>query len=221
MNNVAEAPPAGAKQLLDKVLESLGPLRPYDGAGRDEIVIADLSDDQEGGLEQINHTRSARPESIIVALGGRDSSAAIASLEEGADVYLPADARPSQIVAQLRAILRRLSPLRNDRIEIDSLQVDARRREAFVGTRKVDLTSREFELLLLLVENRGRPLSASSLAAETGRDGRAAVTSVKFLIRRLRSKLEFAGMTSPVILTRRGFGYTLDLPLKGKLADNR
>lgn len=216
MSNVAEAPAPGAKQLLERILESLGPLRPYDEKGRDEIVIADLSGDQERALEQIHVTRNSRPESIIVALGGRDSSAAIASLEEGADVYLPADARPSQIVAQLRAILRRLAPIKNERIEVDSLQIDARRREAFVGQTKVDLTSREFELLLLLVENCGRPLSASSLASETGRDGRAAVTSVKFLIRRLRNKLEMAGMESPVILTRRGFGYTLDPALKSR-----
>jgi DNA-binding response OmpR family regulator len=179
--------------------------------GTDLIYLVDLSDDVENGLETIRHLRESNPNAVIAAIGGQQGTAAVAALEEGADVHMPEATRISHVKAQLRAILRRSGRPEPKILSSDGLRVDTGRREVSYEQRHIPLTPNEFKLLSRLVENQGQVVSNSDLLAAVHRAGGRARArgDIKVWIRRLRLKLEEAHVTSVSIKTVRGFGYML------------
>lgn len=201
MRNEPLSPPT-VDEIRTRVAEELG---------SDLVHIVQLSPDLEGGLETIRSLRTTRPQAVIAAIGGSEPSAAIVALEEGADVHLPASARISHIVAQLRAILRRAGRREPKPVASRGLVVDIGRREATFEGSRIPFTPYEFRVFAYLAEHLNQVTSNEELvAAMHGSDARpAARRDMKIWIRRLRIKLEGAQVRDIRIETVRGFGYRL------------
>jgi DNA-binding response OmpR family regulator len=133
----------------------------------------------------------------------------ILGLELGADDYLAKPFEPRELVARVQAVLRRGVPSDGEeRLRIGDLDVDWATRRARLAGRDLGVTTAEFELLALLVRNRGRVLSRERILDGTrGIDWEAYDRSIDVLISRLRTKLGDDAKHPSFIRTVRGAGY--------------
>ncbi|MFM2091378.1 MAG: hypothetical protein RLZZ127_1867, partial [Planctomycetota bacterium] len=152
-------------------------------------------------------SRCATP---VLVLSARDAPAdRIAGLDAGADDYLPKPFAVGELLARIRALLRRGDRLDGPCIEIGDLVVDTAAHEARRGGRLIDLTPRETVVLAWLAGRHGRTVATVELAERLyGRYDPTTANAVEVLIGRLRRKLQAAG-PAPLLHTRRGFGYVL------------
>jgi DNA-binding response OmpR family regulator len=133
----------------------------------------------------------------------------IVGLELGADDYVTKPFNPRELVARVRAVLRRVSPLRESSQALDTgpLRIDPARREASVDSRPLTLRAKEFDLLYTLMEHRGLVLSREQLLNLVwGYDFAGETRTVDVHIAHLREKLRGS---SAVIETVWGVGYKL------------
>ena len=136
----------------------------------------------------------------------------IVGLELGADDYLAKPFNPRELLARIRAILRRATAPAQERrvLRVRGLEIDLDAREVMAGGRRVSLTSYEFELLLLLARAAGRVLSREQiLDALKGQDYESFDRSIDVHISKLRAKLERNPKEPRLIKTVRGAGYVL------------
>jgi DNA-binding response OmpR family regulator len=145
----------------------------------------------------------------------REESDKVVGLESGADDYLTKPFGIRELVARVRALLRR-RPLTFTGAADDGqrpvayrdIEVDPARRRVRVGSRDVDLTSHEFALLYLLVSNPGIVFSREALLSRIWRgDTFVTVRSVDTLVKRLRRKIEEDPANPSIVLTVWGAGY--------------
>ena len=133
----------------------------------------------------------------------------VVGLELGADDYLAKPFEPRELVARINAVLRRGTPTDNELITVGDLEVNWTTRAARQTGRDLALTTAEFELLGLLVRNRGRVLSRDRIMDETkGIDWAAYDRSIDVLVSRLRQKLGDDPRQPTFIRTVRGVGYS-------------
>ena len=180
-----------------------------------DLVVLDLMLPE---LDGRTIARAAREESdvsiiMVTALGA--PSHRIAGLESGADDYLAKPFEPAELVARVRSVLRRTRPERTGTVRHGEMVVDPARRVATLGTRPLDLTATEFDLLHALVRARGRVLTRDFLIesvlhseSEQGIQDR----SIDVYVRRLRVKLGDRAQDFRHILTVRSIGYRLAGP---------
>ena len=136
----------------------------------------------------------------------------IVGLELGADDYLAKPFNPRELLARIRAILRRATAPAQEgrRLRVRGIEIDLDAREVMAGGHRVSLTSYEFELLLLLARAAGRVLSREQiLDALKGQDYESFDRSIDVHISKLRAKLERNPKEPRVIKTVRGVGYVL------------
>lgn len=138
----------------------------------------------------------------------------VAGLDAGADDYLPKPFELDELLARLRALLRRAAPVegRNDALSVGDLRVDPAARRAWWGASELALSKTEFDLLELLVRNEGIVLDHATVyeriwGYDFGPDSKNLAVYVGYL----RRKLAVAGAAT-VIHTVRGVGYTVRLP---------
>jgi two-component system, OmpR family, response regulator CpxR len=162
------------------------------------------------GLDGFEILRRLRPHSAVPVLmltaRGEDVDR-IVGLELGADDYLPKPFNPRELVARIRAILRRMEPRPNaGRLEINGVTIDPGARQAYCDGRQVELTTLEFDILEQLMRAAGRVLSRDALMeALYSRKATPFDRSMDMHISHLRRKLESCGRT--LIKTVRGVGY--------------
>jgi two-component system, OmpR family, response regulator CpxR len=172
-----------------------------------DIVVLDV---MLPGLDGFEILRRLRPHSAVPVLmltaRGEDVDR-IVGLELGADDYLPKPFNPRELIARIRAILRRMEPRPNaGRLEINGVLIDPGAREAFCGGRRIELTTLEFDILEQLMRAAGRVLSRDALMeALYNRKATPFDRSMDMHISHLRRKLEACGST--LIKTVRGVGY--------------
>jgi len=173
-------------------------------------VVLDTGDPSEDGLAACRRLRRAVVRAPLLALGARDSvDDRIAVLEAGADDYLLKPFAVEELLARLRALLRRTAATGGDVLEFGDLVLDPAAHEARRGERRIALTPIEFRLLMLLMGNAGRVIDRSTIFTHVwGFDFGPRSNLLNVYVGYLRRKTESAG-EQRVIHTVRGVGYVL------------
>lgn len=187
-----------------------------------ELVLLDLTLPGEDGLSLARHVRQTSNIPIIMLTGKSDVIDRVAGLEAGADDYIPKPFHLREVLARIRTVLRRShipaettpapTPAPEDKphvLTFNGWRIDLTRRELWdASSRKVDLTSGEFELLRALVLNANRVLNRDQLMdLAKGRDWAAYDRTIDTQIGRLRKKIEPDTAHPDLIKTVRGLGY--------------
>jgi DNA-binding response OmpR family regulator len=185
-----------------------------------DLVVLDLMLPDGSGFDLIRGWRAtARPMPIIV-LSSRDAEAdRVAALESGADDYVTKPFSPREIVARVRAVLRRSaqsngpasgSPPGPPSRPAPPITTDARTRRALAAGRALDLTRVEFDLLATLLGSPGRVFTRAELIDRVWGDGfRITDRTIDSHVKALRKKIAEAGAEPSWIETVRGVGYRL------------
>jgi two-component system alkaline phosphatase synthesis response regulator PhoP len=211
--NIIELASLYLKQDGFRVISAGDGLTALERVARDDpaLIVLDLMLPKLDGWEVCKRVRAESDVPILMLTARDDDIDKIVGLELGADDYLTKPFNPRELVARVRAILRRTEPRRvqdgEQALAIDDLVVDPARREARVEGRLIDLRAKEFDLLLALVENRGVVLSREKLLDLVwGFDFYGQTRTVDVHIAHLRNKL--AG-SSVEIETVWGVGYKI------------
>jgi len=175
-----------------------------------DVVVLDVTMPVLDGLETCRRLRAAGDHTPVLMLTARSAvSDRVAGLDAGADDYLVKPFALDELLARLRALLRRRDSGEEGAVRVGDLSVDSRRRQVRRGPRPVELTKTEFDLLELLIRNRDIVLTRDQIYERIwGFDFETSSKSLDVYISYLRRKLEAPG-ESRLIHTVRGVGYTL------------
>jgi DNA-binding response OmpR family regulator len=175
-----------------------------------DLVILDVMLPDLEGLEVLRRLRAADPRLPVLLLTARDAPAdQVRGLEGGADDYVVKPFAFEVLLARVRALLRRQESERPPVLRFADLSLDTAARQARRGTREIDLTSTEFELLRQLLEHARRVLSRDFLMDRVwGYDFGGNANVLEVFVKQLRQKLERGG-EARLIHTVRGTGYVL------------
>ena len=180
---------------------------------RPDAVVLDVMMPRMDGLEVCRQLRSTGDDLPILVLTARDSvSERVAGLDAGADDYLPKPFALEELLARLRALLRRTGPEESTEAAIMTfadLTLDPSTREVHRGKRAISLTRTEFALLEMLIANPRRVLTRSRILEEVwGFDFPTSGNALEVYVGYLRRKTEAEGEPR-LIHTVRGVGYVL------------
>jgi two-component system copper resistance phosphate regulon response regulator CusR len=175
-----------------------------------DLVILDVMLPRKGGLEVCRELRtagSAVPVLMLTALDAVEDR--VEGLDSGADDYLPKPFDFEELLARVRALLRRRPALYPEVIAVADLSIDTRARRARRGGRDVELTAKEYALLEYLARRVGDVVGRADIAEHVWDDTSDPFSKViEVFIQRLRRKVD-EGHDLKLIRTRRGEGYTL------------
>ena len=180
-------------------------------SGDYSLVILDVMLPRMGGMELLKELRLQSSVPVLMLTARGDEIDRIVGLEVGADDYLPKPFNPRELVARIRAILRRLDERRAGpgRFRSGDIMIDVAVREASIDGSPLHLTTVEFSLLEILVRNAGRALSREYLTdAALGRKLGVFDRTIDVHISNLRKKLDVHRGVEH-IKTVRGSGYLL------------
>jgi two-component system OmpR family response regulator len=186
-----------------------------------DLVLLDIMLPGNSGIELCRQLRERSNVAIIFISAKGSESDRVAGLELGADDYLPKPFSTRELLARVRAVLRRggreVPPgAREEGLRrFDGWTIDLRRRETRSPTGAVvDLTGAEFDLLAVLLDHAQRVIARERLIElSRTRLGDSSDRSIDVLVSRLRRKLSGAGGSAPII-TVRGVGYMLNVPVE-------
>ena len=180
-----------------------------------DLVVLDLMLPDGSGFDLVGKLRAADRRVAVIILTSRDEEAdRVAGLEGGADDYVIKPFSPREVVARIRAVLRRVQPQRRSHTTPadapEGLSIDAEtRRSAYQGT-ALDLTRTEFDLLYALSSAPGRVFTRQQLIDRIFGEGHAVTDrTIDAHVKALRKKLLGAGADPDLVETERGVGYRL------------
>jgi two-component system response regulator RegX3 len=186
-----------------------------------DVVLLDLMLPDVGGKEVCRRLRAdpkTRSVPIVMLTARGEESDRVEGFEVGADDYVTKPYRLRELIARMRAVLRRApkdDELRGsaDALEVGDVRLDPDRHEVVIRGEEVNLPLKEFELLALLLENAGRVLTRDTLIDRVwGSDYVGDTKTLDVHIKRLRSKVEDDPSNPTRIVTIRGLGYKFELP---------
>ena len=180
-----------------------------------ELVVLDLMLPDMDGLDVCRELRASSTVPVIMLTARGDAMDRIVGLELGADDYLPKPFEPRELLARIRAILRRgaqasvaTSVSASDVLRFGRLEIDRAARQVRLAGALCDLTAYQFDLLLLLAERAGRVLSREWLMDALKSEAIEAFDrSIDVHISRIRAVIEDDAKQPKRILTMRGAGY--------------
>ena len=177
-----------------------------------DLVILDVMLPDQDGFEVCRKIRKSSAVPIVMLTARGEVTDRIVGLELGADDYLPKPFEPRELVARIQNVLRRSGPddrRREGRLQYRDLEVDTERRTATLDGDTLDLTTMEYQLLVLLASNPGRTYTRDEILNELrGIDAQLFSRSVDILVSRLRQKLNDTTKQPRFIKTVWGTGYT-------------
>lgn len=207
--------------LLDSYLRENGIALAYAASGREGIdalgrdtydaVLLDVMLPGMDGLEVLRRLRQKSVIPVIMLTARGDEADRVVGLELGADDYVAKPFSPRELLARVRAVLRRVQPSADaQRIAASGIEVHIPTREVWCQGQPVELTGLEFDILVALLRRAGRVVPRSSLLAEAGRDDiSVGERTVDVHISKLRKKLSDDPRSPKLIRTVRGVGYIL------------
>ena len=177
-----------------------------------DLVVLDLMLPGRNGLEILQTLRQRHIETPVLILTARDGvEDRVLGLDLGADDYLVKPFALPELLARIRALLRRGRPSEALRLKAGDLELDLVARRASRGDRAVELTGREFELLEYLLRHQGHLVSREMLARDVWKEPRRATpldNVIDVQMARLRRKIDCEG-TARLIHTVRGVGFVV------------
>lgn len=181
-----------------------------------DLLVLDLTLPQRNGLEILQQIRSEGIDVRVLILTSHNTvEDRVTGLRSGADDYLGKPFSFPELLARIDALLRRVLPLSiSTSINIGDLTLDTKTRTASRSGRPIDLTVREFDLLLYLAENRGRTVSREMLASDVWRESSRFTpidNVIDVQIARLRRKIDDP-YPLKLLQTVRGIGFSLREP---------
>jgi len=199
---------------VDTAEDGEAALEAYDRTPPD-LVLLDLMLPRIDGLEVFRRIRERGPAAVIMLTAKGEETDRVVGLELGADDYVTKPFSPREVVARVRAVLRRTglkaSPLQRDLLAFGDLEIDGQRRELRRGGEPIRLTRKEFDLLYSLASQPGTTFTRSQLLEEVwdfAWDGDTATVTVH--IRRLREKIEADPSNPTHLVTVWGVGYRFE-----------
>jgi DNA-binding response OmpR family regulator len=215
---------AELRELIDQYLSGQGfeVVTVEDGPAMDaalgedhfDLIILDLMLPGEDGLSIAKRLKSERNIPIVILSAQGDDVDRIVGLEVGADDYLPKPFNPRELLARIRAVLRRASgagqakPLDEERLQFGDYTLDVPAHRLTRGEEVIALTSGEFDLLLVLARHPNRVLDRDRiLDLLTGAERSPFDRSIDVRVTRLRSKIEADPSNPSLIRTVWGKGY--------------
>jgi two-component system, OmpR family, response regulator len=179
--------------------------------GAVDVVLLDVMMPGLDGLDVLRRLRARSAVPVLMLTARGDETDRVVGLELGADDYLSKPVSPRELLARIRAVLRRTAPRGPDeRIVVGDLEIDPNARAARIGGQPIALTALEFDLLLALAQRAGRVVARDDLWELAGRgDTVVGERTVDVHVSHLRSKLGDDGKDPRRLRTVRGAGYLL------------
>jgi len=176
-----------------------------------DVVLLDLTMPGMDGLEVCRKIRENSAVPIVMLTARGDETDRVVGLELGADDYLPKPFGPRELLARMRAVLRRTTPAAQaETVRVRDLEINLGSRRVTVAGREIELTALELDLLLALARRAGRVVARDRLFSLAGRgDTMVNERTVDVHISHLRSKLGDDSRAQKRIRTVRGVGYVL------------
>ncbi|HEX8770135.1 MAG TPA: response regulator transcription factor [Acidimicrobiales bacterium] len=186
-------------------------------ASQPDVVLLDVMLPRISGIDVCRDIRTRSRVPIIMVSAKTSEIDTVVGLEVGADDYVSKPYRLRELVARLRAALRRspgpAAPASADLLEVGDVCLDPQRHEVSVRGVRVELPLKEFELLQLLLENAGRVVTRDSLIDHVwGLDYVGDTKTLDVHVKRLRAKVEDDPAHPSRIITIRGLGYKYEIP---------
>jgi len=181
-------------------------------ATKPDLVLLDVMLPRVSGIDVCREIRRRSKVPIIMVSAKTAEIDTVVGLEVGADDYVPKPYRLRELVARMRAALRRAPsadvPVSAGVLEVGDVVLDPERHEVFVRGEKVNLPLKEFELLEILLDNAGRVLTRDLLIDRVwGADYVGDTKTLDVHVKRLRAKVEESSTAPQRIVTIRGLGY--------------
>lgn len=180
-----------------------------------DLILLDIMMPKVDGLQVCKKVRQTKDTPIIMLTAKAEEIDKVVGLELGADDYITKPFGMRELIARVKANLRRIVPTgetkaeeNTDLIKEGNLALDLVKYEVSKGGQVIDLTCREFELLKFLVTQKGKVFSRETLLEKVwGYEYFGDVRTVDVTVRRLREKIEDDPSKATYVLTKRGVGY--------------
>jgi two-component system, OmpR family, response regulator len=174
-----------------------------------DLAVLDLGLPVMDGKDVIRRVRSARSEIPILVISARDHLGdRVSTLDLGADDYLVKPFQLSEVMAHVRALLRRAQTIKSAVIGVGDLQVDLARNMVALHGQTLPLTRREWDIFQMLLMARPKVVSKKKLMESLGTwDNEITLNAIEIYVSRLRSKLQECSVE---IITVRGLGYRIE-----------
>ncbi|WP_027882336.1 response regulator transcription factor [Meiothermus rufus] len=179
-------------------------------AAQPDLVLLDIMLPEMDGLEVLRRIRSNGNTPVILVTARTEDLDKLLGLELGADDYVTKPFSPREVVARVKAVLRRAMPPEGPRtlLRVGPLEIDSQKVVARVGAERLDLTPTEFRLLEALARTPGKAFTRAELLETALPESDALERVVDVHLKNLRRKLEQAG-AGGLLETVRGVGYRL------------
>lgn len=178
-----------------------------------DIIVLDIMLPEIDGFEILNHIRKEGiPTPVIVLTAKSDTIDRVKGLNLGADDYVIKPFSSVELLARIRAILRRIAGGTSTIITANGISLNIETKEVFIDDKRIDLTPKEYEIVEFLMLNKKKPISKYDIAEHVWGDTYDIISTSNFVevhIKNIRKKL-LKYTDKQIIETERGFGYKIN-----------